>query len=165
LMAVNVERFKNDLKQLIERGQRLELAMLMDLIGSDEFKNQYLKKIPDDQARAIMGSFPDFKSTYDDWYSEGVALIKQLLPDRLADFKSFYEKPKGRKSIAYENYVIQDFMQGLIVRSGIGETKVDPSAALPQYKQQLAILRAAERRFDSSLFEMRQLVQADPFRQ
>jgi hypothetical protein len=54
-------------------------------------------------------------------------------------------------------------MQGLAVTSSVAGTKVEPSAALPQYKQQLAILRAAERRFDSSLFEMRQLVQADLF--
>jgi hypothetical protein len=34
---------------------------------------------------------------------------------------------------------------------------------LPQYKQQLAILKAANTRFESSLFEIRQLVQADLF--
>jgi hypothetical protein len=44
-MAVNLERFRNDLKQLIERGQRLELAMLMDLIGRDEIRKRYSKKL------------------------------------------------------------------------------------------------------------------------
>jgi hypothetical protein len=41
--------------------------------------------------------------------------------------------------------------------------KVDSSAALPKFKQQLAILKAAKNRFESSLFEIRQLVQADLF--
>jgi hypothetical protein len=58
---------------------------------------------------------------------------------------------------------MQDFMQGLKVTHAAGDVKVDRSAALPQFKQQLAILKAAERRFESSLFEIRQLVQADIF--
>ena len=73
-----------------------------------------------------------------------------------------YEKPKGRKSIGYENYVIQDYMQDLRVTLG-GDVRADPSAALPQLYQQVAIVKAAKIRFESSLFEIRQLVQADLF--
>jgi hypothetical protein len=40
---------------------------------------------------------------------------------------------------------------------------VDDKAAVPHFHQQFAILQAAERRFESSLFEIRQLVQADLF--
>ena len=43
------------------------------------------------------------------------------------------------------------------------EVVVDSAAAIPRFSQQLAILSAAEKRFDSSLFEIRQLVQADLF--
>jgi hypothetical protein len=58
-------------------------------------------------------------------------------------------------------------MQGLSAiygaRTIAAQTIVDPSAALPQYRQQLAILKAAYARFDSALFEIRRLVQADLF--
>jgi hypothetical protein len=97
---------------------------------------------------------------YQSWYSEARALLKQLLPDRLDDFARLYEKPKARKSIGYENYRIEDYMQGLTVTLG-SETKAGPSAAIPHFSQQLAILKSAEARFKSSLFEIRQLVQAD----
>lgn len=40
---------------------------------------------------------------------------------------------------------------------------VDHSAAIPHFQQQVAILKAVKRRFDSSLFEIHQLVQADLF--
>jgi len=40
---------------------------------------------------------------------------------------------------------------------------VGPDAAIPHFRQQLAIVKAAKSRFDSSLFEIRQLVQADLF--
>jgi hypothetical protein len=53
-------------------------------------------------------------------------------------------------------------LQDLHVKVG-GVIKVDGSAAVPQYRQQLAILSAARARFESSLFEIKQLVQADIF--
>jgi hypothetical protein len=91
-----------------------------------------------------------------------LVLLRQLLPDRVGNFVGLYERPKARKSIDYENYVIQDFLQGLTVTRG-GAPVVEPKAALPKYRQQLAILKAAITRFESSLFEIRQLVQADLF--
>jgi hypothetical protein len=69
-----------------------------------------------------------------------------------------HEKCKGRKSLDAESYVIQDFLQGLSVTR-----IVNTSSAHPHFRQQLAILKAAGRRFESSLFEIRQLIQADLF--
>ncbi|MCX6639031.1 MAG: hypothetical protein NTW14_00935 [bacterium] len=46
----------------------------------------------------------------------------------------------------------------------MGEKKVvGPSAAIPQFRQQVAILMSAKVRFESSLFDICQLVQADLF--
>jgi len=77
-------------------------------------------------------------------------------------FIRLYEKPKGRKNIEFGSYVIEDYLQGMrITRSGGTEVIVDKSAAIPQFDQQVAILKSAEARFDSSLFDIKQLVQAD----
>jgi hypothetical protein len=55
-------------------------------------------------------------------------------------------------------------MQDLkVTRGWEKEVVVDSSGAFPQYRQQLAILKAAKSRFESSLFEIRQLVQSDLF--
>ena len=40
---------------------------------------------------------------------------------------------------------------------------VGPDAAIPHFRQQLAIVKSVKARFDSSLFDIRQLVQADLF--
>jgi len=86
------------------------------------------------------------------------------LPDRLADFVGHYERPKSRKSPTYETYRVQDYLQRLTVTRGYDKEKVvGPDAAIPQFRQQLFILQALERRFESSLFDIRQLVQADLF--
>jgi len=107
---------------------------------------------------------PDFSKQYQGWYSESLAVVKFLLPDRLGDFVKLYQKPKSRKDIQYSNYVIEDYLQGLTVTRGlVGETLVSPKAAIPQFQQQLGILKSAERRFQSSLFEIKQLLQADLF--
>jgi len=100
------------------------------------------------------------------WYSEAKVLVKQLLPDRLADFVSHYEKPKSRKSVEVGNYNIEDYLQGLSVTRTTGaytQKIVGPESAVPQFRQQLAILKSVKNRFESSLFDIRQLAQADLF--
>ena len=77
-------------------------------------------------------ALPSFKDEYQSWYSEAKALIRQLLPDRLSDFTRYYEKPKSRKDITYENYTIEDYLQGLNVTRTAGmttSTVVGPDAA------------------------------------
>lgn len=59
--------------------------------------------------------------------------------------------------------MIEDCLQGLRVTRSRGEKVVGPEAAIPQFQQQLAILQSAKARFESSLFDIRQLVQADLF--
>lgn len=50
------------------------------------------------------------------------------------------------------------------VTRGLEKTKVaGPEAAIPHLHQQLAILKSVKARFESSLFDVRQLVQADLF--
>lgn len=86
------------------------------------------------------------------------------MPDRFADFVKFYEKPNSRKEVSYGNYVIADYLQGLNVTRGYQQEKVvGPDAAITQFEQQLNILRSVQRRFETSLFDIRQLVQADLF--
>ncbi len=86
------------------------------------------------------------------------------MPDRLADFVHYYEKPKPRKNINYESYRVEDFLQGLNITRGWQKEKlVGIDAAIPHFRQQQAILKAVSARFESSLFDIRQLVQADLF--
>jgi hypothetical protein len=161
MAATNLDRLKKDLDRLIDRGERLLLAMGKELQG-DAFVKQICASIGEEKANALLKTLPDFATEYEAWYSESLALLRQLLPARVDNFIGFYEKPKGRKSISYGNYVIQDYLQSLRVTYGVSVT-AEPSAAVPQFKQQLAIMKAAKTRFESSLFEIRQLVQADVF--
>ena len=70
-------------------------------------------------------------------------LVKQLMPDRLSDFVSHKIGSRGCKGISNENYKIEDYLQDLRVTRTAGyleETKLaGPDAAIPQFRQQLAI--------------------------
>ncbi len=157
----NLDRFKKDLEDLVNLGESLNISMLRAEYP-EKIDAQLEAQIGKEKLASYIKSILEFKVSYERWYSEALVLLKQLLPDRVANFISLYEKPKARKEVQYGNYVIQDYLQGLRVTNG-AQTVVDSSAAIPQFKQQLAILKSAKSRFESSLFEMRQLVQADLF--
>jgi hypothetical protein len=118
----------------------------------------------EEKVKEFIASLEPFSIIYQSWYSEAKALIAQLLPGRLSDFVRHYEKPKPRKDITYESYRIEDYLQRLTLRRPYSdETIVGPTAAIPHFEQQLAILKSIGARFESSLYDIRQLVQSDLF--
>ena len=161
----NLDRYKKDLKSLIATGEQLLNAINAEFFP-DLFEAETKKKIGAKKAKEFIAALPSFALTYQSWYSEARVLIRQLLPDRLEDFVRHYEKPKARKNVTFESYRIEDYLQGLSVNRIFGSEKekiVGPEAAIPHFLQQLAILRAVIARFESSLFDIRQLVMADIF--
>ena len=148
-MLNNLEKYREDLEELIRKGDLLLMVMYCECSPKEA------EEALGDSADEIIKSLPQFSDVYQTWYSEAKIVIKQLLPDRLSDFVRYYEKPGRRKEVSYENYRIEDYLQGLKV--------VSPKAAIPQFQQQLVILKSVSSRFESSLFDIQQLVQADLF--
>ena len=162
-MAANVDRFQGDLDRLLGKGEDLQLSFIASVYGeksgNEKFNAAGLDKARIDKAHK--GS-KRFRIDYQEWYSECLVVIKQLLPDRLKDFRELYERPANRKNIDFLSYVISDAIIGLQTLRG-GEKVADDAAAIPKFQAQLAILGAVNARFRSSLFEIRQLVQSDLF--
>lgn len=158
----NIEKYKTDLQLLIDKGDKLDISIKHECYP-DIIEEQIKAALKDDEkVQKYIKKILPFKKEYQSWYSESLVLIKQLMPDRLNDFVRLYEKPKTRKAIEYGNYVMEDYLQTLTVTNGY-EKKVGPEAAINQFDQQLNILKSIERRFESSLFDIKQLVQADLF--
>ena len=157
---MNIDRYKKDLDALIKKGETLYNAMQYECFPN-EFENEVEKQLGD-KAKKMVETLPSFTDEYQPWYSESSALIRQLLPNRHSDFVRYYEKPKTRKSITYENYTIEDYLQALRITKGIRKV-VGPDAAVPLFRQQLSLLKASKQRFRSSLFEIRRLAQANLF--
>lgn len=148
--ASNLERYKKELEELLRPGYRLLMGLAFELEDNPKEKRKYKKK---DRL--------DFKLYYEKWYSEALEVVRQILPNRLDDFKQLYKLNK-RKELNYSTYAVSDYMVGLVVKRGV-EVVVDGKAAFPKFQQQLLILQSAQKRFESSLFDIRQIIQADIF--
>lgn len=162
-MASNLEKYKSDLDALIKLGREL-----VNSVTAEERPEAFEKSLrdlkPDIDFDKVRKSLLPFKSEYQTWYSEAKALIKQVLPDRLDDFTRHYEKPRNRKTISFESYRIEDGLQGLQVTKNPGNVViVDSSAMIPHVLQQIHILESVKKRFESSLFDIKLLVQAELF--
>ena len=103
-MLSNQGRYRKDLDSLIHRGQTLYLAIQAECFP-EECEKQ-LKNTLGEKAKGVLNGLPKFKEAYQPWYSEAKAMIRQLLPDRLSDFASYYEKPKARKDITHTDIEI-----------------------------------------------------------
>lgn len=161
-MVSGLDKYQKELDQLIYTGDLLTIDMQRACYPEDfdeQIKIVYKTKVKIDE---YLSKLPKFKSEYQIWYSEAMSVVKKIIPDRLNDFVGYYEKPKNRKDISHGNYVICDYLQGLRV-THYGEVKVDSSAAICQFDQQLGVLKSARKRFESSLFDIERLVQADLF--
>lgn len=148
----NLDKFKTELESLILEGDLLHMSLLVDYgqFDLDELKEEAGKDIV----------LPSFKDNYERWYSLAMQVIRQILPDRLADFVRQYKDEK-RRAIDALTYGISDYMVGLSIRRGIDI--VGESAAISKFNLQLSILKSAQQRLESSLFSMLEVLQADLF--
>ena len=150
-MESNITKFKDELKALIAEGDVLLYSLALEFNRIDEEERKKLRKL----------KLPDFRKNYEPWYSLSTQLVKQVLPDRLSDFVMQYRDEK-RKVIDSLTYGVSDYMLGIYTRRG-EETVVDGSTAVGKFQQQLNILKSAQARLESSLFDMTEILQADLF--
>lgn len=115
-MSDRTKKFSEELDELIREGEFLAMAIEYDC-KPEQFRRCYIKVFKDDDEKleAFIKKLPSFGSDYQKWYSKAQALVKQVLPDRLADLTSHYEFPRVRKVTDFQNYMIRDYLKGLMV--------------------------------------------------
>ena len=131
----NIQKFRVDLEKLILLGDKI-------------------------RADTSEGATESLLREYQNWYTESHIVIKQLLPDRLEEFERLYKGDGQRPKMTEETYNIQDWLNRIVIGRDSGRCFV---IAANRFLTQLAIVESVKTRFDSSLFEIRQLVQADLF--
>jgi len=138
------------------------MAMQYENYG-ETFSEQVESQLGEEKAKDFIKKLPKFGDKYQAWYSEAQALVKQVLPDRLSDFQSYYEYPRVRKDVTFQNYMIRDCLQGLKITRCDDRVVADGSAAIPEFVQQLNIVKAAREKLDSALIDLTAILQADLF--
>lgn len=147
----NIKIYEKDLDNLILLGDKLLVS-----IKNDCYPDRYKWKIKKEDLKKL----PKFEEKYQYWYSESLVLVKQLLPDRLEDFKLLFNKNRKRKEITWENFSIEDYLEWREIQKW-WKILVERYMCIPKFQQQINIIKSIKSRFTSSLFDIKQLVQAD----
>src|SRR5260370_6006271 len=135
----NLDRLKEDLKKLIADGLTLQLRMSVDLYPGEHENDPRL-------AKEVLEKLPAFNNSYQRWYSEALALIKVILPDRAKDFSEYYKLAKPPRELNHSTYTISDYLKGMSASFG-GREIVVPRAAVTVLQQQEQIVKTADRTF------------------
>jgi hypothetical protein len=92
-----------------------------------------------------------FHFDYQSWYTIALKAVASLAPDRLAEFRSYYEVDPKRKSMGYGTYVIQDYLKGVAPGSYHLKDFDTRAEVIKCFLNQLAIVNAINGRVDSVL--------------
>lgn len=153
----NIKKYQKDIERLELQGNQLLYGLYNEL--QDEIGDSF-RKLSKELKEAVCKC--TFKDKYNAWYNESLVVVKQLIPDRLDDFVNYYKLPK-RKEFSYETYTISDYLIGMIKQNSWGEVIVRSTSVITKFEQQLNIIKSLKERFNSSLYDIKQLLQADIF--
>ncbi|OOQ56658.1 hypothetical protein [Mucilaginibacter pedocola] len=159
-MKDHVEQIRKDVKRLHTQGVNLLNAMRDEQFPGE--MEEHFTNVLKRNYQEFKKSLPVFKSAYQPWYSEALALVSLLLPLRANDLIRLYERPRNRKEITKENYVIEDYLNDTTITTGFDKKVVaGPNAAIPAFEQQFHMIAGILGTLDSSLLDIRREIQAD----
>lgn len=138
---------KNEVKQLVELGAKICLAL-------EPKTEKNIKKCAD---------FHFFLENYEVWYTKSLLIIKQITPDRLQDFTQLYLNPK-RKELSLSTYCAADALRNLTAKNPFDFSYTyGPWSARYCIHSQLRMVEACRDKFDSKIFDIQVILQADIF--
>ena len=142
-METNFAKYKDDLESLIAKGEVLLSQIQVDKSTN---KNSIFKTInnPD-----------EFRKNYNAWYNESLRIIKQLMPERLDDFVEYYKPHSGSRKRIESNAIIHFLNDDSL---SFSETEISI-----RFEQQFRIVESMRSCFDSSLYTIKSILQADLF--
>lgn len=142
------DALKDELTVLFKEGKKLEVGL------STYTTNYDFKKATEIELSAIRYFF-DY---YEKWYTKALAIIKVMIPDRYNDFSMLYKNDK-RKELSWTTYTLSDAVQRIETSDG----SLHPSDARTKLSQQVSMVEACLDKFESKIFEIQTILQADIF--
>lgn len=98
----------------------------------------------------------NFGTRYQGWYSRAIKIVEALAPDRLPEFRSYYEVDRKRKSFSIDTYTIQDYVMAFGAAQDIhGKPKWNANNIVAlRIVNQIQILASLASRLDSVLADV-----------
>jgi nicotinamide riboside kinase len=97
MTASCLEKYRKDLDALVAEAFWVEQSLTLMYTDRDKYVADLTNSLKGDAEKVavFMKKIQPFPTAYQEWYSEAVTLVRQLMPDRLNDFIKLYEKPKA----------------------------------------------------------------------
>ena len=138
----NIQKYRDDFEALVRRGEEV-LQEMRNRLNSNQ------------SSPALLNPNVDYQC----WYTEAYALVNQLLPGRLTEFEQIYEGDGARR-----HSTIQEWLNGHLYQFARTNSATPVFLNIVrQFENQLNILKSLGGRFESALFDIQLLVQADLF--
>lgn len=142
------DELKSELTSLVAEGKKITIGLST---YSQEFNFQ---NATEDEISDIKYFFDN----YEKWYTKALAVIKVIIPDRYTDFSILYKNDK-RKEISWKTYTISDAVQRITSM----DKSLHPHKALTRLLQQVSMLEVCLDKFESKIFDIQTILQADIF--
>lgn len=155
-MESNLEKYRKEIHDLCKDGLLLKIGLRNEM--HIHYTDSELEGLSEDLVKNLKKA--TFKDRYQKWYNASLAAIKQLLPDRVTDFVTAYHSDvKKEKDLT--NYGIEDYILGITL---IHYTKESNCGIIQnKFELQYQIVCSLSDRLDSTLFEIKQLIESDLF--
>ncbi len=151
-MTSKYEALKKEVLELEKLGKQLYVSMIHECQTIEKEDLDALKK--DGITIISVGN------NYQSWYTKACRVIEQIIPERLNEFVTLYQGDLKRKEVTYMNYSIYDYLIGLHSTRG-SNVIASKKSALPKMEVQWHILSSASEKFESTLFDIKEILQAD----
>jgi hypothetical protein len=153
----NIDKIKKQLEDLVQNGTKMLFGIEGYLKEADK-KNMTAEELGEIKKYVI-------HVYYQDWYTQSIVIIRQIIPDRLEEFKDAYLSDPKRKSVDLLSYRIQDYLNGMSFKTDrFGEKIANENLIImSRLNTQINILKSSLTRFDSFLFDIQKIAQADLF--
>lgn len=142
------DELKGELTTLVEEGEKLKE-------GLSTYSQEFSRKNATDDELSAIGYFFD---NYEKWYTKALTVIKIVIPDRYNDFSILYKNDK-RKEISWKTYTLSDAVQRITSM----DKSLHPHKALTKLLQQVSMLEVCLDKFESKIFDIQTILQADIF--
>jgi hypothetical protein len=171
-MADRRGKIGDELRQLVQSGEDLRLGRHLSrmseeksVVTIDDLEAAWKKsaqgkaaakeKGNDGRSPVVKASELSFRSAYQNWYSQALRVVEQLLPDRYTEFRELYRLDKQPKELTLRTYAITDYVHGTTRKDGLGkEIFSSHGVAMTKFDDQIAILASARGRLDSLLADI-----------
>lgn len=157
-MATKSETIRIELETLVKQGK--DIQKLSQAIGAA--RELLARGKVDERALKTLSKTDEMLSTYQNWYSQSLPVVRQLLPDRLAEFQEQYRLER-RKDVDVTTYTISDYLTGLTVTRAGEEVFSSFGVFSQKFQVQINVLESALGRLDSILVNIQAVIQAELF--